>query len=375
MRDKNDLLDLAPRYAHYLLATGRIKVGIKEGPSIAWTSWDKHSKKFEICFNPTIVQEGTDEQLELLWRHEMGHIAKAHFNIEPCKETNNRDMMIAMDMAVNVDIARTPGAEDIIRQLQGVVPSEAFAQFGIREFPWPAAMIHDILHEAAEKYADEHGPGDMCGGIEGTEDDAAKIVAAVAQSLYKTEQGNIWGVEAGGLKDFLKGAELPDWVSHLENFARSIVETTLGESRSHKRPQPVYRAHDIHVPTHRPQWKEAPSMVCFLVDTSGSMWGELKYIAPVIAYLHQHGLEVRMIAGDTRVTFDEIVRNVPEEVTGGGGTEITPLFDRAYEYSPKSIVCFSDGYVPRWPEDVGIRTLWVGTQAAPPWGEVAKSKE
>jgi hypothetical protein len=34
-------------------------------------------------------------------------------------------------------------------------------------------------------------------------------------------------------------------------------------------------------------------------------------------------------------------------------------------------VFFTDGYVPQWPKDVGIPTLWVGCHEKPPWGSVA----
>ena len=88
-----------------------------------------------------------------------------------------------------------------------------------------------------------------------------------------------------------------------------------------------------------------------------------------------NNISVRLIAGDTIVTTDEEYKpgsKLFSEIKGGGGTEITPLFDRAAEYNPASIVCFTDGWVPRWPCNTGIPTLWVGTDRTPPFGIVAK---
>src|SRR5690606_34761557 len=103
----------------------------------------------------------------------------------------------------------------------------------------------------------------------------------------------------------------------------------------------------------------------------GSLWDDVKYVQPVLEFLRRNAIEVRMSAGDVRVTYDEIVTSIPAEIGGGGGTEIVPLWERAAKYEPKSVVCFSDGYLGQWPRDPGVPCLWVGSQVEVPFGERA----
>jgi predicted metal-dependent peptidase len=119
-----------------------------------------------------------------------------------------------------------------------------------------------------------------------------------------------------------------------------------------------------------------PDTVCLLVDTSGSMIGLLEQVAPAVIYLNRAGITVRLIAGDTRVTLDEEVKGGKfPTLKGGGGTEITPLFTKAMEYDPRALVCFTDGYVQRWPDKMNLPMLWVSDYDGVPWGEQVKLKQ
>jgi len=100
------------------------------------------------------------------------------------------------------------------------------------------------------------------------------------------------------------------------------------------------------------------------------MIGLLDQVAPAVVYLNKAGLTVRLIAGDTRVTLNEEVKGGKfPTLKGGGGTEITPLFKAAEEFDPRAIVCFTDGYVQRWPQKMDLPMLWVSDFQGVPWGE------
>ena len=218
---------------------------------------------------------------------------------------------------------------------------------------------------------DESGAGNwtqqllqgLCAGITNADDikpgDGAELIAGLVAAVSD------WGTEPSVSNIRLRDSNLPPWIDALEAFARSIVEVVMADTRSHTRPQEIYKAYDVHMPTMRPRWAYKADQVCFLIDTSGSMLSQLQYVMPVVQYLTQHNISVRMIAGDTHVTFDKLLKPgvpLPDAVVGGGGTEITPLFERANDYTPRSIVCFTDGYVPCWPKDTGIPILWVGLE-------------
>jgi hypothetical protein len=269
--------------------------------------------------------------------------------------------------------------------------------------PWQA--VHERFHELAQE--EENGSavpgsgqgaeggsessggfsappgGGFCGGFEGgipSKDWArsAAIGSIMAgriignPEIRKLYGGGI-GAESGNIR--LQPAPLPTppWVSAVQEFARAIVRTVLADRASHTRPQQALRAMGYHAPSMKPRWADFPDTVCLLVDTSGSMMGILGQVLPAVEYLRQHNITTRLIAGDTVVTVDEeigIGGQLPALV-GGGGTDIIPLFRRAEDYTPRAIVCFSDGYVNSWPGAPydEIDTLWICDLESVPYGK------
>lgn len=402
------ILGNAPAYIGTLLATEWIKCVVDEdGPAIAWTEWDKETKRFEVHFHESVAAM-SPEAIRTLWRHEVGHIVFGHFGKELCEPTNPmrsiQEVLVASDIQVNTYLGVTPQVEEIGKTALAMYPSKAegdektepkgfidptewLPKIGLCMSEYPYDVIHTYLHDWIDQQEEEDGGGNgqgdgmgtqyVCGGIQGVEegdgnsaDINAAVVTAISGAGTEDEAGEAWGSDPGHMRMKFKPSELPVWLNAVENWARSVVEVVLDERRKHARPNEIYKSVGVHIPTTRPSWYYKPSQVCFLVDTSGSMVGELKYVNPVIEYLARHNIETRLITGDTYVTFDDVVTSIPE-IKGGGGTDITPLFNRAKKYEPESIIAFTDGYVPAWPKDDGTPTLWVGTKEKPPYGTIA----
>lgn len=364
------LLKAVPDEALRLVARGWISLQVRDsGPALAWTLWDKQQRRFDICFVKEVM-ELPNEVLEVLMRHELGHIALGHFQLEKC----GTDMFIATDISVNWYLRKH---KDIINAIEGVDAEQWLEMMGLGQQPYPVTILHDVLHDMVEHgEADADGNG-LCGGIEQT-DDARATATSIFTDKAMQESGDLSSVgrEAGTMGGSGIGLpyqnNLPPWLPAMEEFARATVNVVLADRRSHKRPQPALAGYGVHAPTQRPTWAPEPDTVVFLVDTSGSMWDELKYVQPVLEYLKRNAIEVRLIAGDVKVTFDEVVTSIPDEIGGGGGTEIVPLFVRAEDYEPKSMVVFSDAYISQIPKDPGVPTLWVGAQTeVPSWATKA----
>ena len=405
------ILDAAPDYVDTLVGSEWLRLEVHEdGPALAWTRYDSEHNRFVVCFHKDAATM-SDRALSVLWRHEIGHVSLAHFQKQPCLPENMgrsiQEMMVVGDIHINSYLddkeamyevgATSKKMHDVkdpeVAESKGYIdPEEWLPKIGLdANGEYPYEIIHGHFHEWLDKELEQSGggegsasgPGGMdgngaCGGIQQVDDDSgmaeasASVVSGVASEGGDDGIGESWGKGGSMGKVRLATSDLPDWMNALESFARSIVEVVLAEKRSHTRPQEVYKSYDVHVPTMRPRWDYQPAQVCFLVDTSGSMLHELKYVGPVIEYLSKHNIKTRLIAGDTRVTFDELIDRVPPAIVGGGGTEILPLWERAMDYSPESIVFFTDGYVPAWPKDEGLPTLWVGCKQQPPFGTWAK---
>ena len=401
------IISNAPNYISTLLTAGWIRCEVDtEGPAIAWTEWHPETKRFSVHFHESAAAMSPGA-IRTLWRHEIGHIVFNHFGKEFCSpEDPHRSMqegMVVADIQVNTylheaakmaeigktAIAMMPDLEssNSEHEPKGYIdPDEWLPKIGLNVDEYPYDVIHTYLHDWVDEQREQSQDGDSngegqpqlqsCGGVRGVgEQDetsagvSSAVVAAVSGTPHEGDEGGgeSWGAEPGQMRMRPVGEELPSWVHALEDFARSIVEVILDERRRHARPSEIYKSVGVHMPTVRPSWSYKPSQVCFLVDTSGSMLGELKYVSPVIEYLARHNIETRLITGDTYVTFDDVVTSIPD-IVGGGGTDITPLFERAKKYEPESIICFTDGYVPAWPRDDGTPVLWVGCQTDVPFG-------
>mgnify|MGYP001590864622 CR=1 FL=1 len=385
---RDQILDAMPKYIHRLVAGGYISCSVEDkGPAPAWTHWDAEARRYEVCFLKDMVANISPEALAVVWQHELNHIALGHFSMPPC----GTDNLLAADIAANWYL-RERGTE--FDEIDAWMDGES-----VRTEPWldklelshkayPAPVLHDIIHQMIEEAAgggkgdprDGQGPS-FCGGIESPEDGVGKAISAIISSATQHAANEAGVEEAAGGKDYgniggehgvtIMRRPLPPWLKKFEAFARSIVEVTLGEARSHKRPVPALEGIGVHVPSQRPQWVYAPATVCLLVDTSGSMLDEIRYVGPVLEYMKRAGIEVRLIAGDIRVTIDEIIKTIPATIPGGGGTDIVPLWERAADYDPLAVVCFSDGYIPKWPKDPKVPCLWVGCNVDVPFGEKA----
>lgn len=384
----------APNYIGTLLASDWIRCEVDtEGPATAWTEWLPKEKRFAVHFLE-FVADMSPLAILTLWRHEVGHIVFQHFGKEFCLPDNPRrslnEALLTSDIQVNTYLGDTETMMEISEataqhfgvKSEGktilVDPLEWLPKIGLNVDEYPYDVIHAYLHEWVDNQpnGEASSEGDVCGGIKGLEDGDgdseqaeinSAVIGAVSSASDKTKGGERWGTSPGHIRIRTPEVELPDWLHAVESFARSIVEVILDERRKHSRPQEIYKAAGVHIPTYRPAWSYKPAQVCFLVDTSGSMLHELRFVSPVVEYLARHNIETRLITGDTRITFDGVVTSIPE-ITGGGGTDITPLFDRAVTYKPESIICFTDGYVPFWPTDNGIPTLWVGCKEKIPYG-------
>jgi len=104
--------------------------------------------------------------------------------------------------------------------------------------------------------------------------------------------------------------------------------------------------------------------VAVLVDTSGSM-GHEEIMQAVSEILE---VAKRVDGGVTLITFDAEVKGVVQTryledikrvLVGGGGTDLVPAFEAAKKEGPDLIVIVTDGYVPKWPDDIKNHQVFI----------------
>lgn len=356
-----------------LFSQGLLSIAVAErGPAPAWTQWDKTHRYFEIYFRRDVMDEWTDDQLRFLIHHEIAHVIMGHFNWDECR---GQDALVAADINVNYYLR---DYDDMIRDFGGVVAKDWLEELELEYQAYPFPVLHDLLHKKIEDMGGfENG---MCGGIEGADEDAVASAIAIAArgTLSEDEREEVGagiGSKSAGLNIKSLSPPRPEWANKVSEFAQNAVNLVLGSRRTHKKPSWSHKAVGLYVPTVQPTWVYEPDTVIILLDTSGSMYELIHQIGPTVEYLNRHNIKVRLIAGDTQVLMDEEITAPPDSYPGGGGTDIVPLFERAEDYHPRALICFSDGYVMRWPKAPDYPVLWIMDNAVKaPFGEQVEAK-
>ncbi|HXK36394.1 MAG TPA: VWA-like domain-containing protein [Candidatus Paceibacterota bacterium] len=357
----------------------------EKGPAPAWTGWDEKARVFKISILRELAEQASPSLLGMLIEHEANHIACQHFKIE-CMLP---DRLIAGDVEANGWMRRRGTYDPLQKGLSRVLgdgklvdPVEVLTELGLdTERVYRADIIHDMIHdgELEELIKQLMTGSNMCGGIEHVDDDRAAaiggVVAAAMPDAEARASGRMWGTEPGEGRFSYAMRPTPPWAEKLMEFARAVIETTLSDGRKHARPIPSLRQLGVHVPSIKPRWGHKPKKACLMVDVSGSMWwgNILGYLASAVKYLRTHNVNVHFIACDTRIVMDEeLTDGLPQELPGGGGTDIVPLFDRARELKVEAAICVTDCELPHWPDKPPFETLWIVPAGQHvPFGEVA----
>lgn len=408
---------LPPRLAG-LLEAGLVGIEVRSwrGPPHAMTIYRKGSFQFTVLLREEMARAADEAAIRGLVRHELGHIFLGHFGERhnqchlPCNtlaeeaEVNYYlppEELEAIDQAATrlllEEIAQAMGQEAarllaaLGTRARSIRPQEVCARAGLDPgLPPLWRLLHPLLHpmppEGDPLLGPEGGEGrGPCGGVQ-VEEEAIAEVMGVAAALATSPRGQdalqelrertrSWGSGAGGEVIPWQMPSLPRWALALAAWARRLCQKEWRRRRLRERPRlDVLRATGRSVPDWGRDRRREEATVTLVVDASGSMAHDLHYARPAIDFLLSQGMSVRLIAGDVRVTVDQLLRPggpIPQPV-GMGGTDICPLMERAASYSPRGTAVYTDAAIPRWPErPEGTEVLWIvprGTR--PPYGEV-----
>jgi len=132
---------------------------------------------------------------------------------------------------------------------------------------------------------------------------------------------------------------------------------------------------------------DKPDVVIY-IDTSGSISSSQvsEFVANAMEVLDGLNVNVRLMAGDTRITFDQVMKpgqKSPAHLGGGGGTDFNPFFAKVNEDSkrtgrpPSIAIMLTDtfGDYPKKAPDYPLLTVvppgYYANQATVPYGSVA----
>jgi len=218
--------------------------------------------------------------------------------------------------------------------------------------------------------------GDLRASPAGTKEEIlTKIVGAMQASQMAKEAGVIPG-ELTQLLDKFLNPILP-WEVLLMNYMSELSN----DDYSWKRPN--RRHEDVYLPSLLGE--NGLDHIIDFFDVSGSVTDkQLNMSNSELKYVHSV-LQPKLL---TLVTFDTVIQNEftitdedsyePFEITGRGGTDLSPVLAYIKEHKPTAAVIFSDLHCHPMAEDPGVPILWIvmdNPHAKVPFGKMVHISE
>lgn len=313
-----------------------------------------------LLMNPLMMNSFSVREKIGVIVHEYMHVMLSHCTIRTTNEENRRRTEnIAKDMAINQLIVDP-------RYGNWDLPEGCISHTDPR-FNFPAGLsAEEYYAKLKEKYSNSEleemsdlGFDDHSGWSEDDDTSGTDVIKQLARKYLKGVGGNRGRTLAAG--------------SMADNFIEEIlsVETHDIDWRARTR-QWLCKVAD---PKRKFTWKRSSrrygmpfqgtkmktkNKVCAIIDTSGSM--SQSFLAHIGGQLN---LMSRIMQVDVVFVDAEIHGGIKKfkpssslAFPGRGGTDMTPGFEYAMQEGYKGVICFTDGYLFRYPE-CNIQSLWV----------------
>lgn len=382
-----------------------------------------------IAFNPSFMENLSDDELDFVLMHEVMHVALSH--CLRTQENYDRDLFnIACDIVVNSNILKSNNMDLSTITLSKYGESMHLHPNGKEGYLFSAEDVYEALkkdpnsksNSKNKSKSDESADGTSDLETENESDDnnkddsnpqaghfdshgkwpskdksqeeldelqekwQSRMLNAAETVLKIGKDGNSCGEIPVGLQrqiEELKNPQL-DWKTILHDFVQEEVN-----DYSFMPPDRRMQDCDFFLPDFNEKSDKVENIL-FMIDTSGSMSDE----TITTCYSEIKGAIDQFdgkLSGSLGFFDASVVKPIPFKDEkefeiirpfGGGGTSFSCIFDyvrnNKKDNPPVSIIILTDGYAPYPSQDVAgdIPVLWIcTTDQEIPWGKVARIKE
>jgi predicted metal-dependent peptidase len=350
-------------------------------------------------YNSRFIQMLRPKEIEFLFGHEVLHCVYDHFG-----RRGSRDPQIwniANDFCVNADLVKHRVGEKITTvpclhdtKYDGLSSEEIYDK--LMENAQKISMS-DLLDKLIDEHLDGEGDGDGDGEeIDGNgkgkgrpklsdadrqaiKDEIKEAMLAAAQTVDGA--GNI----PAGVKRLIQELTEPklNWRELLRMQLESTIKSDYTWMRASRR--------GWHMDAVMPGMQVEPMIdIAVALDASGSISGDMlkDFLGEIQGIMDSFpAYKIHVFTFDTEAynpaqyNSDNLDSICDYEVSGGGGTDFTCIFDylKREEIEPKRLVVFTDGYpFGSWGDENYTDTVWIlhgTTTIVPPWGQHAYYEE
>lgn len=364
-----------------------IKVERKIRLNISWPIGTKPKiEGYEMYFNPMLILQYSQKEIEALIKHEIYHIMYNHFNRE--KELKQRfnklAVSLALDISINQFIKNMPGDAKRIESISNEFDVELKDNRSVEEY---AYILHTKMEQDKKekkkkgksskivREIDEESAHDIWEEIDLSQDSLKDITRKTAMSSLKgTVPKNILKIIQG----YSEKEEI-SWQKLLKNLLPSIKNGQKKTSTRRNRRQPERL--DI-----RGSLSDKTPEIIVAIDISASMTENdiRKIIIEVLALTRDRVNKITVIECDNEIRSIYNLtssKDIRERSKKNGATAFTPVFNYIRENNMRNriLIYFTDGVGEKelGVKPINSKTIWVLTgdenlSLEKPFGEVKR---
>lgn len=363
-----ELFKTEPFFANFLLACNIVY----DDPKVTRAACSIQRGDIYYYFNSDYFFALTLTQQIAVLKHETMHILLDHCGGRTKSHINHAAKNVAMDCAINQNIAGLPDDCVTLESMEKMV-GKSLAKNECWEYYYE--MMKDKAKENSKGKGtgephdhDKMEEGDGTITIESEEAGAEYRRAVVKDKLNKAvaaSAGNVSNSIQEILNKLNKPSQVP-WKQKLRNLVASARATTTKSTW-----QKSHRRFDLDAPGRK---KDRKLVIGVCADSSGSV-SDAAYSAFMneIANIAKQTTITYVIHADCEVQKVDIIKNgkpadrVLSQRHGNGGTAYQPAIDKAVSLGCDAIIYFGDFDCADTPKNPGKPFIWVGvgSQVAP----------
>ena len=340
-------------------------------------------------YNTRFIKLLKPKEVEFLFGHEVLHCVYDHFG-----RRGDRDPQIwniANDFCVNGDLVKHRVGEKITsvpclydHKYEGMSSEEVYDDLMKNA---QKININDLIDKMIDEHMDGEGDGD---GEEGEGKGRPKLTPEERQQIKDEIKEAMLAAAAtvdgagnlpAGVKRLIQELTEPqmNWRELLRMQLESTIKSDFTWMRASRK--------GWHMDAVMPGMKTDPMIdIAVALDASGSISEKMlkDFLGEIQGIMDSFpAYRIHVITFDTdaynpaQYDSDNLDDICDYEVTGGGGTDFTCIFDylKREEIEPKRLVVFTDGYpFGSWGDENYADTVWIlhgTTSIVPPWGQYA----